>query len=166
MVLDRAALAREVTRRRTFAIISHPDAGKTTLTEKLLLYSGAIELAGAVRGRKSRRHATSDWMEMEQQRGISISTAALAAIEEAGLADQISIGSFDLSPTMLEAIDQGRALFGIDAQQYLTGYYPVIFLAIYAKYGMIPTNDVLTGPLFVMQDTAGRVIELSKQGYR
>jgi peptide chain release factor 3 len=75
--LERDSLAPEVARRRTFAIISHPDAGKTTLTEKLLLYSGAIELAGAVRGRKSGRHATSDWMEMEQQRGISISAAAL-----------------------------------------------------------------------------------------
>jgi simple sugar transport system substrate-binding protein len=83
---------------------------------------------------------------------------ALAAIEEAGLAD--------LSPTMLQAIDEGGALFGIDAQQYLTGYYPVIFLAVYDKYGMVPTNDVLTGPLFVMQDTAARVVELSKQGYR
>jgi peptide chain release factor 3 len=75
--LERDTLAREIGRRRTFAIISHPDAGKTTLTEKLLLYAGAIELAGAVRGRKTRRHATSDWMEMEQQRGISISAAAL-----------------------------------------------------------------------------------------
>jgi peptide chain release factor 3 len=75
--LERETLAREVARRRTFAIISHPDAGKTTLTEKLLLYAGAIELAGAVRGRKSGRHATSDWMEIEQQRGISISAAAL-----------------------------------------------------------------------------------------
>jgi peptide chain release factor 3 len=75
--LERDALAREVARRRTFAIISHPDAGKTTLTEKLLLYAGAIELAGAVRGRKTGRHATSDWMEIEQQRGISISAAAL-----------------------------------------------------------------------------------------
>src|SRR6186997_1263411 len=70
-------LDREVARRRTFAIISHPDAGKTTLTEKLLLYAGAIELAGAVRGRKARRHATSDWMELEQERGISITSAAL-----------------------------------------------------------------------------------------
>jgi len=68
---------REVARRRTFAIISHPDAGKTTLTEKLLLYAGAIELAGAVRGRAGRRAATSDWMELERQRGISISSAAL-----------------------------------------------------------------------------------------
>src|SRR5690349_20575128 len=75
--LASATLAREVARRRTFAIISHPDAGKTTLTEKLLLYGGAIELAGAVRGRKTGRKATSDWMEIEQQRGISISAAAL-----------------------------------------------------------------------------------------
>src|SRR5881398_1281814 len=70
-------LSPEVRRRRTFAIISHPDAGKTTLTEKLLLYAGAIELAGAVRGRKARRHATSDWMALEQERGISITAAAL-----------------------------------------------------------------------------------------
>ena len=73
----RRELEREVARRRTFAIISHPDAGKTTLTEKLLLYAGAIELAGAVRGRKARRHATSDWMALEQERGISITSAAL-----------------------------------------------------------------------------------------
>jgi peptide chain release factor 3 len=72
-----AEIEREVARRRTFAIISHPDAGKTTLTEKLLLYAGAIELAGAVRARAGRRSATSDWMEMEQQRGISITSAAL-----------------------------------------------------------------------------------------
>ena len=70
-------IEREVSRRRTFAIISHPDAGKTTLTEKLLLYAGAIELAGAVRGRKARKHATSDWMALEQERGISITSAAL-----------------------------------------------------------------------------------------
>jgi len=70
-------LTREIMRRRTFAIISHPDAGKTTLTEKLLLYAGAIELAGAVRGSKAQRHAVSDWMQIEQQRGISISAAAV-----------------------------------------------------------------------------------------
>jgi peptide chain release factor 3 len=70
-------LAAKVALRRTFAIISHPDAGKTTLTEKILLYAGAIELAGAVRGRKSRRHAVSDWMAMEQQRGISLTSTAL-----------------------------------------------------------------------------------------
>ena len=63
--------------RRTFAIISHPDAGKTTLTEKLLLYGGAITLAGAVKGKKARRHATSDWMELERQRGISVTTSVM-----------------------------------------------------------------------------------------
>jgi len=77
LITGQESLAPEIARRRTFAIISHPDAGKTTLTEKLLLYAGAIELAGAVRGSKTQRHAVSDWMEMEQQRGISISAAAL-----------------------------------------------------------------------------------------
>ncbi|CAN5119395.1 peptide chain release factor 3 [soil metagenome] len=67
----------EVDRRRTFAIISHPDAGKTTLTEKLLLFGGAIQLAGAVKGRKARRHATSDWMALEQQRGISVTSSVM-----------------------------------------------------------------------------------------
>ncbi len=62
----------EVARRRTFAIISHPDAGKTTLTEKLLLFAGAIHIAGSVKARKASRHATSDWMEIEKQRGISV----------------------------------------------------------------------------------------------
>ncbi len=70
-------LAREARRRRTFAIISHPDAGKTTLTEKLLLYGGAIHLAGAVKARRSKRHATSDWMAMEQERGISVTSSVM-----------------------------------------------------------------------------------------
>jgi peptide chain release factor 3 len=67
----------EVARRRTFAIISHPDAGKTTLTEKLLLFGGAIQLAGTVKGRKAARHATSDWMRLEQQRGISVTSSVM-----------------------------------------------------------------------------------------
>jgi peptide chain release factor 3 len=71
------ALEREAARRRTFAIISHPDAGKTTLTEKLLLYGGAIRLAGAVRAKANQSHTTSDWMEIEKQRGISISSSVL-----------------------------------------------------------------------------------------
>ncbi len=74
---DAAQRRIEVRRRRTFAIISHPDAGKTTLTEKLLLYAGAIELAGAVRGRKTQRHVVSDWMDIERERGISVTSAAL-----------------------------------------------------------------------------------------
>jgi peptide chain release factor 3 len=67
----------EVRRRRTFAIISHPDAGKTTLTEKLLLYGGAIHLAGSVKARRAARHATSDWMALEQERGISVTSSVL-----------------------------------------------------------------------------------------
>ncbi|HKK14505.1 MAG TPA: peptide chain release factor 3 [Gammaproteobacteria bacterium] len=70
-------IAREAARRRTFAIISHPDAGKTTLTEKLLLFGGAIQLAGTVKGRKAARHATSDWMELEKQRGISVTSSVM-----------------------------------------------------------------------------------------
>jgi len=70
-------LAAQVALRRTFAIISHPDAGKSTLTEKVLLYAGAIDLAGAVRGARSRRHVVSDWMAMEQERGISLTSTAL-----------------------------------------------------------------------------------------
>ncbi|MFT3905413.1 MAG: peptide chain release factor 3 [Steroidobacteraceae bacterium] len=72
-----SSLASEITRRRTFAIISHPDAGKTTLTEKLLLFGGAIQLAGTVKGRKAARHATSDWMRLEQQRGISVTSSVM-----------------------------------------------------------------------------------------
>ncbi len=72
-----AQIVREVARRRTFGIISHPDAGKTTLTEKLLLFSGAIQMAGTVKARKSTRHATSDWMEIEKQRGISVASSVM-----------------------------------------------------------------------------------------
>lgn len=71
------SLTQAIAHRRTFAIISHPDAGKTTLTEKLLLYGGAIRLAGTVKGRKAKRHATADWMELEKQRGITITSTVL-----------------------------------------------------------------------------------------
>lgn len=77
MSTDLATLQKQVERRRTFAIISHPDAGKTTLTEKLLLYGGAIHLAGAVKAKKNQKNTTSDWMEIEKQRGISISASVL-----------------------------------------------------------------------------------------
>lgn len=73
-------LTDQIAKRRTFAIISHPDAGKTTLTEKLLLFGGAIQLAGSVKGRKAERHATSDWMELEKQRGISVTTSVMQFI--------------------------------------------------------------------------------------
>ena len=72
-----SSIEQQVSRRRTFAIISHPDAGKTTLTEKLLLFGGAINMAGTVKGRKASRHATSDWMKLEQQRGISVTSSVM-----------------------------------------------------------------------------------------
>ena len=68
---------KEINRRKTFAIISHPDAGKTTLTEKLLLFGGAIQTAGAVKSNKIKKHATSDFMEIERQRGISVATSVM-----------------------------------------------------------------------------------------
>jgi peptide chain release factor 3 len=75
--VNEAEIINEIKRRRTFAIISHPDAGKTTLTEKLLLFGGAIQMAGTVKGRKATRHATSDWMRLEQQRGISVTSSVM-----------------------------------------------------------------------------------------
>ena len=72
-----ADYTREIEKRRTFAIISHPDAGKTTLTEKFLLYGGAINLAGSVKGKATSRHAVSDWMEIEKERGISVTSSVL-----------------------------------------------------------------------------------------
>ena len=70
-------ITEQIKNRRTFAIISHPDAGKTTLTEKFLLYGGAINLAGTVKGRKAAKHAVSDWMEIEKERGISVTSSVL-----------------------------------------------------------------------------------------
>src|SRR5690554_1128987 len=70
-------LVEDVKKRRTFGIISHPDAGKTTLTEKLLLFGGAVQLAGTVKARKANRYATSDWMKIEQERGISVTTSVM-----------------------------------------------------------------------------------------
>lgn len=96
----------EVNRRRTFAIISHPDAGKTTITEKLLLYGNQIQLAGAVKGRKSDRHATSDWMEMEKERGISVTT---------------SVMQFPYKDAMVNLLDTpGHADFSEDTYRTLT----------------------------------------------
>ena len=73
-----APLADQIASRRTFAIISHPDAGKTTLTEKLLLYTGSIQTAGSVKGKSSSKHAVSDWMDIEKERGISVTSSVLA----------------------------------------------------------------------------------------
>ena len=77
-----STIAEEIKKRRTFAIISHPDAGKTTLTEKFLLYGGAINLAGTVKGRKAAKHAVSDWMEIEKKRGISVTSSVMQLISK------------------------------------------------------------------------------------
>ena len=112
-------LAAQVARRRTFAIISHPDAGKTTLTEKLLLYAGAIELAGAVRGSKTRRAVVSDWMEMERERGISLTSTAL---------------EFDLDDHRLCLLDTpGHRDFGEDTYRSLLAADSVVMVIDAAK---------------------------------
>lgn len=105
-----AQVANEAARRRTFAIISHPDAGKTTLTEKFLLYSGAIQQAGAVQSRKAERATTSDWLELEQKRGISV-TSAVARFEHEGIVLNLldTPGHRDFSE------DTYRVLSGVDA---------------------------------------------------
>lgn len=90
----------------------------------------------------------------------------LQAMREQGATDMFTLGTFDLSPSILEAIEKGEMDFAIDQQQYLQGYLPVMFLDQYAKHGLLPAGDVPTGPGFVTQDNAAQVIELSKQGIR
>ncbi len=112
-------LSEEIRKRRTFAIISHPDAGKTTLTEKLLLYSGAIDLAGSVRAKKDQRHATSDWMELERQRGISVTSTVL---------------QFEYEGFMLNLLDTpGHEDFSEDTYRTLTAADNAVMLIDAAK---------------------------------
>ena len=112
-------LTEEIARRRTFAIISHPDAGKTTLTEKLLLFGGAIHVAGAVKNNKIRKTATSDWMEIEKQRGISVATSVMA---------------FDYDGTKINILDTpGHQDFAEDTYRTLTAVDSVIIVIDCAK---------------------------------
>ena len=90
----------------------------------------------------------------------------LKAITEAGLQDQIKLGTFDLSANMLEAIRDGKVAFAVDQQQFLQGYLPVVHLALYARYKVLPGGNLPTGPGFVTQDNAAEVIELSGKGLR
>ena len=118
----------EINRRRTFAIISHPDAGKTTLTEKLLLYGGAVQLAGSVTARKSQRATTSDWMELERQRGISVSSTVL---------------QFDYNGYRLNLLDTpGHKDFSEDTYRVLTAVDAVIMI-IDAGKGIEPQTRKL-----------------------
>ncbi|CAN4278255.1 peptide chain release factor 3 [Pseudoxanthomonas sp. LjRoot125] len=114
-----SAVANEATRRRTFAIISHPDAGKTTLTEKLLLFGGAIQMAGSVKGRKAARHATSDWMALEKERGISVTS---------------SVMQFPYEGKIVNLLDTpGHADFGEDTYRVLTAVDSALMVIDVAK---------------------------------
>jgi len=113
------SLSAEVAKRRTFAIISHPDAGKTTLTERLLLSGGAIQMAGNVKARKSGRHATSDWMELEKQRGISVTS---------------SVMQFVYDDKMINLLDTpGHADFSEDTYRTLTAVDSALMVIDIAK---------------------------------
>ncbi len=113
------SLLKEIARRRTFAIISHPDAGKTTLTEKLLLYGGAIQLAGSVRARRDQRNTTSDWMELEKERGISISSTLL---------------QFEYGSCVINLLDTpGHKDFSEDTYRVLTAVDSVVMVIDAAK---------------------------------
>jgi peptide chain release factor 3 len=123
-----AAVLSEAARRRTFAIISHPDAGKTTLTEKFLLYSGAIQQAGAVQSRKAERATTSDWLELEQKRGISVSSA---------------VARFDHDGTVLNLLDTpGHRDFSEDTYRVLSGVDAAV-MVIDAARGVEPQTEKL-----------------------
>ena len=112
-------VSKEAARRRTFAIISHPDAGKTTLTEKLLLFGGAIQMAGSVKGRKAARHATSDWMKLEQERGISVTS---------------SVMQFPYEGRIVNLLDTpGHADFGEDTYRVLTAVDSALMVIDVAK---------------------------------
>jgi peptide chain release factor 3 len=118
----------EINRRRTFAIISHPDAGKTTLTEKLLLFGGAIQLAGTVKGRKAARHATSDWMTMEKERGISVTS---------------SVMQFPYKRCMINLLDTpGHEDFSEDTYRTLTAVDSALMVIDVAK-GVEPRTEKL-----------------------
>lgn len=113
------SIANEAARRRTFAIISHPDAGKTTLTEKLLLFGGAIQMAGSVKGRKAARHATSDWMALEKERGISVTS---------------SVMQFPYGGRIINLLDTpGHADFGEDTYRVLTAVDSALMVIDVAK---------------------------------
>jgi len=112
-------VSQEARRRRTFAIISHPDAGKTTLTEKLLLFGGAIQMAGSVKGRKAARHATSDWMALEKERGISVTS---------------SVMQFPYEGRIVNLLDTpGHADFGEDTYRVLTAVDSALMVIDVAK---------------------------------
>jgi simple sugar transport system substrate-binding protein len=91
---------------------------------------------------------------------------ALAAVDEAGLSGKVKTGTFDLSPTILQAVDAGKMEWGIDAQQYLMGYVPVMMFDLMKRYKLAPIEDYPTGPGFVTKADAATIVDLAKQGVR
>ncbi|WP_138465934.1 sugar ABC transporter substrate-binding protein [Poseidonocella sp. HB161398] len=107
--------------------------------------------------------------ELDTVLGLSaplVGEPAVAAVEAMGLAGEVLVASFDLSPGFLEAVADGKAAFAIDQQQFLQGYLPVVFLAMNAEYGLMPGGDVPSGPNLVTQEAAAKVIDLAAQGIR
>ena len=125
-------LQKEVTRRRSFAIISHPDAGKTTMTEKFLLYGGALQLAGSVTAKKNQRATTSDWMEMEKQRGISVSSTVL---------------QFEYKDCVVNILDTpGHKDFSEDTYRVLTAVDAAVTSTLASLHPRSNTTSVLVTP--------------------
>src|SRR6187455_3063559 len=123
------SLVEEIQKRKTFGIISHPDAGKTTLTEKFLLFGGAIQTAGAVKSNKIRKSATSDFMEIERQRGISVTTAVM---------------SFEYSDTLINLLDTpGHKDFAEDTYRTLTAVDSVILVIDSVKGVEVQTERLM-----------------------
>lgn len=127
------SLEEEIRRRRTFAIISHPDAGKTTLTEKLLLYGGAIHVAGAVKSNKIRKTATSDWMEIEKQRGISVATSVMGFEYTPNGNQQLAVGGQPMAYKINILDTPGHQDFAEDTFRTLTAVDSVIIVIDAAK---------------------------------
>ena len=126
---NKMSLAQEIEKRRTFGIISHPDAGKTTLTEKLLLFGGAIQKAGAVKSSKIDMHARSDWMEIEKQRDISVATSVMA---------------FEYEGTKINLLDTpGHQDFAEDTYRTLTAVDSVIMVVDCVKGVEIQTEKLM-----------------------
>jgi simple sugar transport system substrate-binding protein len=98
--------------------------------------------------------------------GPSAAEPTLQALEELDLVGKVKLGTFDLSPGVLQAVRDGKMVFAIDQQQYLQGYLSVAFLTLHKKYGLMPAGTVMTGPGFVTKDTAAQVIDLSAKGIR
>ena len=139
------SLNQEIARRRTFAIISHPDAGKTTLTEKLLLYGGAVQLAGSVTARRKQRATTSDWMELEKQRGISVSSTVL---------------QFDYSGYRVNLLDTpGHQDFSEDTYRVLTAVDAAIMVIDAGKGIEAQTRKIVRG----VQATRGTDLHFHEQ---